>query len=110
MTDIDFSNIDVDCDISILIGADKPVLHLYRDIRVGNENEPVALKTKLGWVILGGRQNNNKYPSDDDPFCLAKRQSDVLGGWVGKNIFMFCVTRWFQRKSHFKRKNIINKK
>ena len=73
MTDIDFSNIDVDCDISILIGADKPALHLYRDIRVGNENKPVALKTKLGWVILGGRQNNNKSPSDEDPFCLAKR-------------------------------------
>ena len=30
--------------------------------------------------------------------------------WVSKNILMmFCVTKWFQRKSHFKRKNIINK-
>ena len=109
MTDIDFSNTDVDCDISILIGVDKSVLQLYRDISAGNKNEPVA-QLKLGWVILGGRQNNNKSPSDDDPFCLAKPQSDVLGGWVGKNIFMFCVTKWFQRKSHFKRKSIITKK
>ena len=63
MTDIDFSNIDVDSDISILIGADNSMLHLYTDIHVGNENEPVALKTKLGWVIFRGCQNNNKYPN-----------------------------------------------
>ena len=63
LIDIDFSNIYVDSDISILIGADNAILHLYTDIRVGNENEPVALKTKLGWVIFGGRQNNNKYPN-----------------------------------------------
>ena len=63
MTDIDFSNIDVDSDISIFIGADSPMLNLYTDIRVGNENEPVALKTKLGWVIFGGRLNNKKYPN-----------------------------------------------
>ena len=33
------------------------------------------------------------------PFCHAKRQSDLLGGWVGKNMFImtFCVTNWFQR-------------
>ena len=63
LKDIDFSNIDVDSDISILIGADNPMLYLYMAIRVGSENEPVALKTKLGWVILGGHQNNNKYPN-----------------------------------------------
>ena len=26
---------------------------------------------------------------------------------VGKNIITFCVTKWFQRKCHFKRKNVI---
>ena len=29
------------------------------DIGVGNENEPMAPKSKLGWVILGERQNAN---------------------------------------------------
>ena len=31
-----------------------------------------------------------------------------LCGWVGKNILImiFCVTKWFQRKSHFKRKKL----
>ena len=63
LADKEFCNMVVGSDISILIGADNPMLHLYTDIRVGNENEPMALKTKLGWVIFGGRQNNNKYPS-----------------------------------------------
>ena len=62
-TDIDFSNTDADTDISILTGADNSMFHLYTDIRVGNEYEPVAHGTKLGGVILGGRQNNNKYPN-----------------------------------------------
>ena len=43
--------------------------------------------------------------------CHAKRQSDVLGEWAVKYIFfmIYCVTRWFQRRPHFKGKNIINK-
>ena len=42
------------------------------------------------------------------PFCRVKRQSDISGGWVGKDVFimMFCVTKWFQRRSYFERKNI----
>ena len=36
--------------ISILIGADQPHLHLYTDVRKRNPNEPVALQTTLGWV------------------------------------------------------------
>ena len=45
------------------------------------------------------------------PISYAKLQSEVLGGWVGKDIFImtFSVTKWFQRKSHFKRKNILKR-
>ena len=63
LKNIEFSNINVDSDNSILIGADNRLLHLYMDIHAGSKIEPVTLKTKLGWVVFGGRQNNNKYPN-----------------------------------------------
>ena len=43
--------------IEILIGADHPNLHLYTETRSRNNNEPVALHTKLGWVLFGGNRN-----------------------------------------------------
>ena len=42
--------------ISILIGADMPELHLYLNYKLGKPSEPVAIETKLGWVIFGGKQ------------------------------------------------------
>ena len=57
---IQFTPFDKNSEISVLIGADNPMLHMYTDVHVGKENEPVALKTKLGWVIFGGNKNRNK--------------------------------------------------
>ena len=59
MTDIGISDIHVVSDISILSGVDKLVLHIHMNLGVGNENEPMAPKTKHGWVIFGERQNAN---------------------------------------------------
>ena len=63
MTDKGISNIDVVIDILMLSEANNLTLHIYMDIGIGFENEPVALKTKLCWVFWGERQNNNKYPN-----------------------------------------------
>ena len=63
MKDIEFSYIDVDSDISILIGADNPLLNIYTDIHVGSKNETGAQnKAWLGYFFFGGGgcQNNNK--------------------------------------------------
>ena len=55
MKDIEFSYIDVDSDISILIGADNPLLYLYTDIHVGSKNETGAQnKAWLGYFFFGG--------------------------------------------------------
>ena len=59
MTDIGISDIHVVSDISMLSGVDKLMPYMYMDIGVGNENEPMAPKSKVGWVIFGERQNAN---------------------------------------------------
>ena len=55
---IQFTPFDKNSEISVLIGADNPMLHMHTDVRVGKENEPVALKTKLRWLIFGGSKKN----------------------------------------------------
>ena len=59
LADIGISDIHVVSDISMFSGLDKLMLHIYMDIGIGNENEPMAPKSKLGWVIVGERQNAN---------------------------------------------------
>ena len=58
LASIQFTPFDKSSEISVLIGADNPMLHMNTDVRVGKENEPVALKTKFGWVMFGGNKNN----------------------------------------------------
>ena len=40
--------------ISILTGADMSELHLHSNYKLGRPSEPVAIETKLDWVIFGG--------------------------------------------------------
>ena len=49
---LDFS---ISRDISILIGADMPTLYIGQEIRKGKPSEPIAIKTILGWVLMGGK-------------------------------------------------------
>ena len=39
-------------DVSLLIGACMPELHLPNEIRKGNKSEPVGIKLVLDWVLL----------------------------------------------------------
>ena len=37
-----------------------PQLHLQEDNRIGKTNDPIAVKTTLGWVLMGGKKSVNK--------------------------------------------------
>ena len=45
-------------DATILIGADLPKLHIHKDFRYIFDEEPCAVKTELGWVLLGGKKSS----------------------------------------------------
>ena len=48
-------------DISILIGAEILQLHINHDAVMGRPSEPVAMLTKLGWVLLEGKTKKDKF-------------------------------------------------
>nr|CAK6928354.1 unnamed protein product [Fasciola hepatica]CAK6928356.1 unnamed protein product [Fasciola hepatica] len=39
--------------VGVLIGSDVPEAHWVLEQRIGNRSEPYAVKTRLGWMILG---------------------------------------------------------
>ncbi|XP_064637875.1 uncharacterized protein LOC135494055 [Lineus longissimus] len=47
LTDIDAS------EVQLLIGVDVPLAHVHTDTRMGDETEPIAVKTPLGWMLMG---------------------------------------------------------
>ena len=46
--------------ISVLVGANLNQLHRSYDVRVGENDHPVGMLTKLGWVLLGGKADKGK--------------------------------------------------
>ena len=53
-------DIKIPTNITVLIGADMPQLHLEEDTRIGETNDPIAVKTTLAWVLMGGKNSVNK--------------------------------------------------
>ena len=48
-------------EIGVIIGSDNPDLLIQLEYKAGKKNEPYAVRTKLGWVVMGGksfRQSN----------------------------------------------------
>lgn len=45
---------------SILIGLDHPKLGLASKVKCGGEFDPVALKSKLGWIVFGSSSSSQK--------------------------------------------------
>ena len=49
-----------DLDVTIFIGTDHADFLLHREFRVGRDGEPMAVKTKLGWVLMRGSKHNKR--------------------------------------------------
>ena len=50
-----------DSDVTLLIGTDHANLLLHRDFRQGQNRDPTAVKTTLGWVLMGGSKDEGNY-------------------------------------------------
>jgi len=46
-------------DVTLLIGADSPSLLVHETYVAGSSNQPIAVKTKLGWMLLGGKSSKS---------------------------------------------------
>ncbi|XP_028413990.1 uncharacterized protein LOC114536852 [Dendronephthya gigantea] len=51
---LDFPNVS-SCDIALLIGANIPEALIALEVRRGPENQPLAIRTALGWTLLGSK-------------------------------------------------------
>ena len=50
--DLNMHNID-SSKVQILIGANVPLAHVQTDFRMGEDDQPVAIRTALGWSLMG---------------------------------------------------------
>ena len=58
-------------DVTILIGSDHPELLLHQKFKIGKLGDSVAVKTKLGWILMGrkrqlGNRSQCNYLSEDN--------------------------------------------
>jgi hypothetical protein len=52
LQNLNLSNIEAS-EVKILIGANVPRAHMQLEVREGGANEPVAIRTCLGWCVMG---------------------------------------------------------
>ena len=39
-----------------MIGSDHPELLLHQELKIGKPGDPVAVKTELGWILMGEKR------------------------------------------------------
>ena len=60
LSDVDLPELE-GSDVMILIGSDMAHLLIHLEVRQGRLDEPIAIKTPLGWTLFG---NTNKGPCE----------------------------------------------
>ena len=59
LKEIDFPVLK-DSNVTLLIGTDCTDVLLHRDSYEGQNGEPTAVKTALGWVLMGGSKSKGE--------------------------------------------------
>jgi len=63
LSDIDLPKLNSG-EVTVLIGTDHPYPHLQNDYRFKNHDLPCAVKTPLGWVLIGGKSKTMSVQSN----------------------------------------------
>ena len=50
--------------VSLIMGTDFPELQIHLDFRSGEPQKPCAVKTKLGWILMGGKNSSSNLTSN----------------------------------------------
>ena len=82
LADICFDDIG-DAEVGLLIGCDTPEAHWVLDQRLGGKRQPFAVKTVLGWTLLGPRTSrknllsvNTTMSEETDMLRFARKLED----------------------------------
>lgn len=65
-------------EVTLLIGANVPEAQIQEEVRVGGAGEPYAVRTLLGWAIMGPLNSNIRSQSDKVNVNFLKYGSEML--------------------------------
>ena len=74
LRDIPFCDISDD-NVGLLIGTNYAELRIHRDFRVGDLGDPIAVKTLVGWMLVGGSKFITKNSISYNSLLYTTRES-----------------------------------
>ena len=72
----------LDAEISILIGNNCPKAILPREIVASGDDEPYALRTALGWGVIGGVCKSSNREDREEGVCNRVEVSEIPSGFA----------------------------
>ena len=82
LSDIEFATV-AHAKVDILVGLNAAVLHVAQEERVGNDGDPIARRTLLGWMCFGPSMRSEG-PSSHSTFHVAEATRSGLNTLVKK--------------------------
>ena len=112
---IQFTPFDKSSEISVSIGADNSMIHMYTDVRLGKENEPAALKQNQNWVLFAGNKNNktlrvNAFSTDSNIDEMVSKFWEIESYGLSENQNSSILPEIEQRALNILQETNVNKK